>query len=104
VVKREKLKDLTSRNLIGSSQKQSYSYEISVRNTKTESIRISVEDQVPVTQNSQIEVTVLETGNAKYNKDTGKLAWELTVEPNETKKVIFKYEVKYPKDRQITGL
>src|SRR6478736_10421838 len=61
VVKREKLKDLTSRKFIGSSQKESYSYEISVRNTKTEAIKITLEDQVPVTQNSQIEVAVLDT-------------------------------------------
>jgi len=104
VVKREKLKDLTSRKLIGSSQKESYSYEISVRNTKSEAIRISIEDQVPVTQNSQIEVTVLDMGGAKYNSITGKLLWELNAQPNETKKVIFKYEIKYPKDRQVNGL
>ncbi|HEY5825150.1 MAG TPA: DUF4139 domain-containing protein [Cyclobacteriaceae bacterium] len=104
VVKREKLKDLTSRKLIGSTQKESYSFEISIRNTKSEAIKIEIEDQVPVTQNSQIEVTVLDTNGAKYNTVTGKLLWELNVQPNETKKVIFKYEVKYPKDRQVSGL
>ena len=104
VVKREKLKDLTSRKLIGSSQKESYSFEISIRNTKSEAIKMEIEDQVPVTQNSQIEVTVLDTNGAKYNALTGKLLWNLNVQPNETQKVIFRYEVKYPKDRQISGL
>jgi len=104
VVKREKLKDLSSRSFIGSSQKQSYSYEISIRNTKSEPIKISIEDQVPVTQNAQIEVSVLDTGGAKHNDINGKLLWELNVQSNETKKVIYKYEVKYPKDRQINGL
>lgn len=104
VVKREKLKDLTSRKLIGTSQKESYSWEISVRNTKSEGIRIIIEDQVPVSQNSQIEVTVLDVAGAKYNKDTGKLSWELNLAANETKKMTFKYEIKYPRDRQISGL
>jgi uncharacterized protein (TIGR02231 family) len=104
VVKREKLKDLTSRKLIGTSQKESYAYEISIRNTKTETIKIEVEDQIPVTQNAQIEVAVLDMGGAKYNKDTGKLSWALTLQPNDTKKVVYKFEVKYPKDRQVTGL
>jgi uncharacterized protein (TIGR02231 family) len=104
VVKREKLKDLTSRKLIGTTQKESYAYEVSVRNTKQEAIKIEIEDQIPVAQNTQIEITVLETGAAKFNKDSGKLSWALTVQPNETKKVGYKFEVKYPKDRQVTGL
>lgn len=104
VVKRDKLKDLTSRSFMGSTKKESYAWEISVRNTKTESIKIIVEDQVPVSQNTQIEVSVLETGGAKYNKATGKLEWEFEIKPNETKKMTYKYEVKYPKDKQISGL
>lgn len=104
VVKREKLKDLASRNLIGSTKKESYAWEISLRNTKSEAIKITVEDQVPVSQNTQIEVAVLDAGGANYNKQTGKLTWELELKPNETRKVTYKFEVKYPKDKQISGL
>jgi uncharacterized protein (TIGR02231 family) len=104
VVKREKVKDFSSRKVIGTNQKDSYAYEVSIRNTKTEVVKILVEDQVPVSQNSQIEVTVLDTGTARYNKETGKLIWTMTLQPNETKKVVFKYEVKYPKDKVVSGL
>jgi uncharacterized protein (TIGR02231 family) len=104
VVKRDKLKELTSRKFIGANQKETYAWEISIRNTKTEAIKISLEDQIPVSQNTQIEVTAVDLAGAKYNKDTGKLSWELTMQPNETKKIVFKYEVKYPKDKQVNGL
>jgi uncharacterized protein (TIGR02231 family) len=104
VVKREKLKELTSRKFIGTNQKESYAWEISVRNTKSEPVRVSVEDQIPVSQNSQIEVTQIDLANGVYNKDSGKLSWDLKLQPNETKKMIFKYEVKYPKDKQVNGL
>ena len=104
VVKREKLKDLTSRNFIGSNKKESYAYEISVRNTKTESIKMSLEDQIPVSQNSQIEITMVDNGGAKFNKDSGKLTWEFELKPNETRKLTYKFEVKYPKDKQVSGL
>ncbi|MFM9839327.1 MAG: DUF4139 domain-containing protein [Cyclobacteriaceae bacterium] len=104
VVKREKLKDLTSRNFIGSTKKESYAYEISVRNTKAENIKIIVEDQVPVSQNTQIEVSLQDMGGAKYDKNKGKLVWELELKPNETRKLVYKYEVKYPKDKQVSGL
>lgn len=104
VVKREKLKDLTSKNFTGSSRKESYTWEISVRNTKTDAVKIIVEDQVPVSQNTQIEVTTVDLGGAKYNKGTGKLTWELELKPNETRKLVYKFEVKYPKDKQVSGL
>lgn len=104
VVKREKVKDFTTRRTIGSNIRESFAWEVSVRNTKNEAVKILVEDQVPVSRNSQIEVTVLDVAGAKYNKDTGKLVWEMNLQPNETKKVVFKYEVKYPKDKTISGL
>lgn len=104
VVKREKLKDFSSKKLIGSNQRANYAYEISVRNTKTESVKLIIEDQIPVSQNSQIEVTVGDLGGARYNQNTGKLVWELSLQPNESKKVVYKFEVKYPKDKIITGL
>jgi uncharacterized protein (TIGR02231 family) len=104
VVKREKVKDFTSRKVIASNQKDAYAWEISVRNTKSEPVKISIEDQIPVSQNSQIEVTVIDVAGAKYNKDTGKLNWDMTLQPNEDRKIVFKYEVKYPKDKQVSGL
>lgn len=104
VVKREKLKDLTSKNFIGSSRKESYTWEISVRNTKADAVKIIIEDQVPVSQNTQIEVTAVDLGGGKYNKDSGKLVWELELKPNETRKLVYKFDVKYPKDKQVTGL
>lgn len=104
VVKREKLKDLTSRNFVGSTKKESYSYEISVRNSKSESIKILVEDQVPISQNTQIDVSLQNAGGAKYNKTNGKLVWELDLKANETRKLSYQFEVKYPKDKQVMGL
>lgn len=104
VVKREKLKDFSSQKAIGTNQRVTRAFEISVRNTKNEPIKISLEDQVPISQNNQIEVTVMDVGGAKYNKGTGKLLWELSLQSNETKKVVYKFEVKYPKDRIVSGL
>jgi uncharacterized protein (TIGR02231 family) len=104
VVKREKLKDFSSKKMIGTNQRASYAYKISVRNTKAEDVKIIVEDQIPVSQNSQIEVAVSDTGQAKYNTNTGKLTWEMNLKPNESKEMVYKFEVKYPKDKTIAGL
>ncbi|MCK6616221.1 MAG: DUF4139 domain-containing protein [Cyclobacteriaceae bacterium] len=104
VVQRERVKDFSSRKAIGSNIRETAAWEITVRNTRNEPVKLAVEDQVPVSKISPIEVTVNDVGGAKYNKDTGKLVWEMNLQPNETKKVVFKYEVKYPKDKQVSGL
>lgn len=104
VVKREQVKDLTSRKFIGGNIRESRSFEISVRNTRSEPIRIIVEDQVPISRNTQIEVQVIDVGGASWNKDSGKLTWVMILQPSESRKVKFSYEVKYPKDKPITGL
>jgi uncharacterized protein (TIGR02231 family) len=104
VVQRQRVKDFSSRKAIGSTIRETAAWEISIRNTRNEPVKLVVEDQVPVSKNSQIEVTVTDVGGAKYTKDTGKLVWEMNLQPNETRKVVFKFEVKYPKGKQVSGL
>lgn len=104
VVQREKLKDYTSRKVISSSLRETHAYSISVRNTKGEALTILVEDQVPVSQTSEVEVTLAEGSQARYTAYDGKLRWELKVSPQETKKVSWRFEVKYPKDKTLSGL
>jgi uncharacterized protein (TIGR02231 family) len=103
-VKRTQLKDFTSRAFIGTNQKEAYAFEIIARNNKSEMIRIIVEDHLPVSKNNLIEVTAGKTGGARYNQTTGKLVWELTLKPNESKQLLYDFEIKYPKDKSIAGL
>jgi uncharacterized protein (TIGR02231 family) len=104
VVKREKVKNLSSRKVIGTNEKQESAWEITVRNTKSENVMIIVEDQIPVSQNNQIEVIVIDNGGAKQDIYSGKLTWKLNLKPAENKKLAYKFEVKYPKGRTISGL
>jgi uncharacterized protein (TIGR02231 family) len=104
VVKREKLKDLSTRNVIGLNEKQAEAWEISIRNTKSEPVKVVVEDQIPVSRNNQIEVTVIDVGGARQDTYSGKLTWKLNLKPTENKKLNYKFEVKYPKDRRVNGL
>lgn len=104
VVSREKIKDLSSRKLVGSSQREVSAWQISVRNSKAEAVRIIVEDQMPISRNNQLEVIQSDAGGAKQDSVTGKLEWSLQIPAGETRKLNFRYEVKYPKDKTIIGL
>ena len=104
IVKREIIKDFTSKKFIGSNRKNEYAYEIDIRNAKKDSVNLVIEDQIPISKNNEIEIEVLELGGAELNKETGKLTWNLSLASTENKKLIFRFTVKHPKGKNIIGL
>jgi uncharacterized protein (TIGR02231 family) len=102
-VERIKLKDFSSKSLFGSTKKEQTTYEIKVKNTHKDTITLTIEDQIPVSNNSEIEVKLLEYQGATYDANTGKLTWKIELKADESKSVKFSFEVKYPKDKPLTG-
>jgi uncharacterized protein (TIGR02231 family) len=101
LVKREKRQDFTSRKVLGSNKTETYSFLITIRNNKTNPIRITVNDQIPISSNSGIEVDAVELSGGKHNSQTGEIKWDLEIKPQETRQMILTYSVKYPKDKTI---
>lgn len=101
VVKKEKLVDYSSTKFLGSNKLQRLSYEITVKNNKKDKISLLLKDQYPLPSLKEIEVELLEDGNATVNKDLGILSWNIELSPGESRKIRFAYSVKYPKDRMI---
>lgn len=101
IIKREKQKDFNERQFIGSSQKDTRSFLIDVKNRKGQPINLIIEDQLPIATSSDISVEKLELSKAKYEETSGKLTWQLLLQPNEQRKLELKYQVKYPKNKPI---
>ena len=101
VVKREQLKDYSSKSFFGNNRKETKAWKITVRNTKNTSANVLVEDQYPVSANSEIKVELEESSGAKVNPVTGILRWELELAPGETKELRLVYSVRYPKDKNL---
>jgi uncharacterized protein (TIGR02231 family) len=104
IIDRTVKKDYTTKKLIGLNKKEEYAYEISVRNTKKDAIEITIEDQYPVSKNGEIEVVLIDGNGAAVDKDKGTLTWKLKLAPGESKKILFKFSVKYPKGKVLTGM
>jgi uncharacterized protein (TIGR02231 family) len=101
LVKREKRKEFTSKKTIGTNKTETYSYLITIRNNKSNGIKITLNDQIPVSSNSGITVQAEELSGGKLNEQTGEIKWNMELKPQETKQVILTYSVKYPKDKII---
>ena len=103
-IKREKVVDKSGTRFLSSKKEQTFTYDITVRNNKKEAAELTLKDQYPLSTDKEIEIELLESSNAKENKETGILTWELKLAPNETKKIRLSYKVKYPKDKIIDNL
>ncbi len=101
VIERTKQKDFNKRPFIGANRTETRTFEIAIRNKKTQTIHLTLEDQVPLSTDKDIEVEVETDKEAKKNNDTGAVTWELDLPPATEKKLLLKYQVKYPKDRTL---
>ena len=103
VLTRIKLKDKTKDKVINNDRVQTITYEITVRNTKSTTLTMMLEDQIPVSNNKNIVVEVLDIAGATRDADTGILHWKLNIKPKETKKIQVSYSVKFSKDKTLSA-
>lgn len=103
-VNRESLQEFTSSKFVGSNKKESFGYEITIKNKKNTSIDLEILDQIPVSRNKNIEVELLEKSNAEFDSEIGKILWKLKINSGETKTVKLNYSVKYPKKDTVIGI
>jgi uncharacterized protein (TIGR02231 family) len=100
-IKRTKLMDKTSKKFLSDSQKETYGWEIAVRNNKASVLEIEILDQIPISKQENIKVDLIEKSGANYTKEYGKLLWNLKIQPNSAKTLKLEYSIEYPKDKTI---
>lgn len=104
VVTRKPLNEFTERQGLGSNKKETRDWRIEIKNRKSQVVNLLVEDQVPVSQNSQIMVDTQELSGGQLDKTTGKIQWSFALKPLSDKKIELKYQVKYPKNQFLVIL
>ena len=103
-VKREKIADKSGTKFLSNYKEQTFTYDITIRNNKKESVEMLLKDQYPLSTDKEITIELLDDGKADVNPETGILTWKLKLSSNETKKIRISYKVKYPKDQIIGNL
>ena len=100
-IQRTKVSARSTRRLLASSQEQNMTWRITVKNTRQEAVSLILQDQIPVSENSNITVTTEELSGGQLDKSTGIVVWQLQLQPNEQREFIVQYRVKYPKSRNL---
>jgi uncharacterized protein (TIGR02231 family) len=100
-VTRQKSKEYTTRQFIGSKKEETIDWAISVRNNKSQSIHMLIVDQTPVSTSEDIEVDVQTTSNGVKNPETGEVKWIFDLDTKQKKDFDLRYSVKYPKYQNL---
>jgi hypothetical protein len=101
LVTREKVKDLSSRQFMGSNQKALFAYDIVIRNKKSLPITIVLEDQIPVPNTKEISVDKIEDSDGDYKESTGIIKWKREIASGKSETIRLKYAIRYPKEQQV---
>ncbi len=88
-------------SLFGGTKEEEYHYRISVKHSKSRSIKIKILDQIPISTHEKLKVDLLEAAGGKLDLETGLLRWEVEIAPNNPQQLDFKYKLKYPSDKRI---
>jgi len=87
---------------------KNYRYRIDLENHKERAETITVLDQLPVSREPDIKVTLVaatpEPVKIAEQEKPGMLSWKLTLAPGEKKVIEFEFSVSYPKDKDLSGI
>lgn len=100
-IQRTQVSGRSTRRLLATTQEQSLTWRITVKNSRKEAVSLTLRDQIPVSENSNITVTTEELSGGQLDKTTGIVEWQLQLQPNEQREFIVAYRVKYPKSRWL---
>jgi uncharacterized protein (TIGR02231 family) len=80
-------------------------YQISLQNFRSSPIKLAVYDQLPVSKNADIAVNqgAFSDKPTTIDKDTGKLSWDIQLQPKVKKVIEFNYSIEWPKGKEIVG-
>ncbi|MES2616640.1 MAG: DUF4139 domain-containing protein [Bacteroidota bacterium] len=93
--------DLTSKSFFGNTITENFIYEITVKNNNANDIVFELWDQVPVSKQEDIVVTVNDISGAMIDEKTGKLTWRFNLKPGEERKINISFSIKYPRSKKV---
>ena len=88
---------------VGDNIKFEKTYKLSLKNNKEKSVSIVLIDQIPKSTKKSIDIQLIESSEAIYEKKNGKLKWNIQLSPNEIIEKKFSFTVKHPSEIKVSG-
>ncbi len=96
-------KKFSSETKVGDNIKFERTYKLSLKNNKDKSVSIVLIDQIPKSNKKSIDIQLIESTEAIFDKKNGKLKWNIQLSPNEMVEKKFSFTVKHPSENKVSG-
>ena len=94
--------------ILTTSKTDERAFKTVIRNGHDFPIRIAIEDQLPVSENEDIQVEMLSSTTpptaTNLHDKRGVLEWAFEVKPGEVREIAFAWRVRWPKDKSVVML
>jgi len=91
--------------IVTTSKTDERAFKTNVRNGHDFPIRIAIEDQLPVSENEEIQVEMLPSTTAptatNLRDKRGVLEWAFEAKPGEVRDINFAWRIRWPKDKGV---
>jgi uncharacterized protein (TIGR02231 family) len=101
VIEQKKISNVEKIKKLSNEKESTLTYLITVKSLKSAHIKLTIMDQIPLTNVEEIKVNLINKGKAEYNEYKGFLTWNMTINPRETKKITYSYSIAYDKDKTL---
>lgn len=88
--------------LLGNDITKTITWELRLKSNKSKPIHLIVEDQIPISQTTDIKVVLKDQGKASYNVSNGSLKWDFNMDPKTYKSLKFTYDITHNKDMPLS--
>jgi len=94
--------------IVTTSKTDERSFKTNIRNGHDFPLRIAIEDQLPVSENEEIQVEMLPSttppSTTNLRDKRGVLEWAFEAKPGEARDIVFAWRVRWPKDKGVVML
>jgi uncharacterized protein (TIGR02231 family) len=91
-VERKETQAFHDKTLVGK-DRMTYSYEITIENTRKLKASITLKDQIPISREKSIDVELIKSNPEVKPDQDGILTWVLDMEPKQKKKAVFTFSI-----------
>ena len=78
---------------LGNKDRVTYSYEITIENTRNQKALVTIKDQIPLSQDKTINVDLIKTNPEVKPDQDGTLTWAFDLEPHQKNKAVFSFSI-----------
>jgi hypothetical protein len=101
IVERTKIKEFTKKSYLSGNRTEIRAYALTLKNNKNQTIKITLQDHVPISTDKSIEVFDIDAKSGFVHPGSHIVTWELELEPKSEKISELRYTVKYPSGKRL---